>query len=105
MSAINIVILVDDKPNFIKTAMSTINDGEKYAAACRQILIKRYGANESGINQQSLIEGATGHIIHCMTKSKPVTQPEKWVADTLGSYSDYGLAKCGLTRAQYNKAL
>ena len=100
----HIVIHVDNKQKLLEALQERIFDGERYAQAYRQVLIEQYGAIPEQINQQSLEERTTGYLIHCEVTGVKPDSPTKLAAQDLSCYSDYGLAKCGLTRMKYNKA-
>ncbi len=99
----NIAIMVGDKQRMIEALQAEVNDGERYAQLCIRILIDEWGADPGGIDRQCVIEGACGHLIHCKMHGREVTPPSEYIRANLASYSDYGLKKRGLTRAQYNK--
>ena len=101
----SIVIVVDDKDKMIDALQSELSNGEDYAGLCIKVLIDDWGADPAKINRQRIIEGATGHLIHCKMKGLDITPAGEYVSDNLDSYSDIGLAECGLTREQYKLAL
>ena len=101
----HIVIHVDNKEKLLEALQKKISAGEAYAQACRQVLVEQYGADPAQINQQNLVERVTGYLIHCESTCVEPSAPAELMAEDLKCYSNYGLAKHGLTRAQYNKAL
>lgn len=101
----SIVIMVDNKQKMIDVLQAEIDNGENYANLCIQVLIDEWGADPAKIDHQRIIQGASGHLIHHKMRGLEVESPSEYVKSILASYSNYGLEKRGLTRAQYNKLI
>ncbi len=98
------IIQIDDKQEMINVLQAALTEGEKFAKAMFDELVDTWGADKYQINQIGLIEIGTGHFIHCCQKGIDLGTPAEYIADCLTSYSDVGLKKRGLTRAQYEAA-
>lgn len=96
-----LVMQIEDKQTLSVSLQLAFGEGEKFAKAMFDILIDRWGADKYQIDQVALIEAGTGHFIDCCMKGIGLGDPAEYIADSLASYSDIGLKKCGLTRAQY----
>jgi hypothetical protein len=99
------IIQVDDKELMKEAVQAALTQGEKFAKKLFDILIEDWGADKYQIDQISLIEMGTGHLIDCCMRGVPPTPYREYIADCLEAYSDIGLAKMGLTRAQYRDSL
>jgi hypothetical protein len=97
------IIQTDNKQEMIDTLQSALTEGEKFAKAIFNTLIEKWGADKFKIDQIGLIEMGTGHFIHCVMKGVPLGDPAEYITNCLAQYSDVGLAKMGLTRAQYEE--
>ncbi|KKN24815.1 hypothetical protein LCGC14_0891070 [marine sediment metagenome] len=95
------IIQIEDKEALLGAVQLALTQAEKFAKAMFDDLISTWGADENQIDQVGLIEMGTGHFIDCCMKSIDLGDPAEYIADRLASYSDVGLKKCGLTRAQY----
>jgi hypothetical protein len=95
------IIMTDD--GFGEWANGIKNEGAKYAQLCVKVLVENYGADEDTINQTDILEMAIGYLIGSSVKLTEPMPPEDLIKDRLISRSDYGLAKWGLTRKQYNQ--
>ncbi len=103
MKTIQITMNIDDKQGMMNALQLALTEGEKFAKAMFDELIDYWGADKCGIDQMGLIEAGTGHFIHCCQKGIKLGDPAEYIVDCLSRYSDIGLAKCGLTREQYNE--
>lgn len=92
-------------PSFLRYAQKTIKSGDDYAKLMFDTLIDQYGADPKNIDRETLAEQGTGQIIRAIIQGREPTPPQDLLADRLPNYSDRGLAKHGLTRAQYNKSI
>lgn len=92
---------IEDKQALSDTLQVALTEGEKFAKAMFDTLTDKWGADKYQIDQVALIEVGTGHFIKCCMKDIDLGDPAEFIADCLASYSDVGLKKCGLTRAQY----
>ena len=94
-------IQIEDKKALMDTLQVALTEGEKFAKAMFDTLIDTWGADKCQIDQVGLIEKGTGHFISCCMKGIDLGDPAEYIANSLASYSDVGLKKCGLTRTQY----
>lgn len=92
---------IEDRKVMLDTLQAALNQGEKFAKEMSDDLIRTWGADKYQIDQVALVEWGTGHFIDCCMKGIDLGDPAEHVANSLASYSDVGLKKCGLTRAQY----
>ncbi len=99
-----IIMQIENKKAMLDTLQVALTEGEKFAKAMFETLIDKWGADKYQIDQVGLIEKGTGHFISCCMKGIDLGDPAEYIADCLTSYSDVGLSKCGLTRAQYEAA-
>lgn len=94
------IMQIEDK-KALDTLQVAFNQGEKFAKEMFDTLVCTWGADKYQIDQVALIEVGTGHFIDCCIKDIDLGDPAEYIAEILASYSDVGLEKCGLTRAQY----
>ena len=99
-----LIMQIEDKKAMLDTLQVALSEGEKFAKATFDTLIDKWGADKNQIDQVGLIEMGTGHFISCCMKNIDLGDPAEYIAASLASYSDVGLKKCGLTRAQYEAA-
>lgn len=95
------IIQIDDKQELIDALQLALTEGNKFAKEMFDILVNEWGADKYQIDQIGLIEMGTGHLVDCCIRDVSPTPYRKYISDRLSAYSDYGLAKKGLTRKQY----
>jgi len=100
-----IIIQTEDKEEMIDALTTALTEGEKFARVCFKILVNDWGADPIGIDKLKLLEGATGHLIDCCMKNVSPTSYKDFISDRLSGYSNIGLGKMGLTRAQYQEKI
>lgn len=101
----HIIIQVDDKRGLLKFLQAEQTSAQPYADLCFSVLVEDWGADPAMIDKASLLESCLGHQIHCTVQEEPIGTPVEFITRHLQGRSDYGLSKCGLTRAQYEKRL
>ena len=99
-----IIMQIENKKAMLDTLQVALTEGEKFAKAMFDALIEVWGADKYQIDQVGLIKVATEHFIQCCLKDISPGDPAEFIANSLAIYSDVGLKKCGLTRAQYEAA-
>lgn len=99
-----IILLVDDKQELLEFLQAGQRDAEQYAQFCFQIL-DQWGADPEEIDRSGFTDSVSGYLINCAITGKQPMLPGQFVSERLASYSNYGLRKCGLSRAQYDKML
>lgn len=100
-----IILMVNDKQGLLEFLQAEQTSAQQYADLCFSVLAEEWGADLSTIDKVSLLESCLGHQIHCEVEGEPIGTPSKFIATHLKGRSDYGLSKCGLTRAKYDKVL
>ena len=103
MTEERIIVMTDD--GFTEWANGVKVDAMQYAQLCIKVLVEKYDAVETDINQTAILEMSVGYLINCLANFAEPVAPEDFIKERLVTRSDYGLLIWGLTRAQYRKAL
>lgn len=101
----HIIIQVDDKQRLLEFLQAEQTSAQQYADLCLRVLAEEWGADPAEIDKVFLLESCLGHLIHCEVEGEPIRTPVEFIVFHLKGCSDYGLGKCGLTRAKYDKRL
>lgn len=101
----HIILQIDDKAGLLECLQAEESTAQQYADLCLSVLVEDWGADPATIDQVGLLESCLGRQIHCTVHDEPIGSPSEFIERHLQGRSDYGLDKCGLTRAQYNRAL
>lgn len=100
-----IIVQIDNKPGLLEFLQAEQASAQRYADLCLSVLAEGWGADPAMIDKVSLLESCLGHQIHCTVQEEPIGTPVEFITRHLQGRSDYGLSKCGLTRAKYEKRL